>query len=270
TDPLSPAPVAALAAVLGLRTPAAVEGEPLPPLWHWLYFLDWPVRQDLGPDGHPLDGDFLPPIPDRRRLFAGGRLTVHRSLELGVPAVRTSSLAGTAVKRGRTGEMALVTVRQEFHQRDRLCLVEEQDLAYHSGADTGVGSTFAGIDPAGTPQPARTGAAWELAMTTDPILLFRFSGLTANPHRIHYDADYCRQVEGYPGLVVHGPLLALLMAEPARRAGRAVESMSYRLRRPMFVGEPLLVTGEPDGGTAAMRVVTGRQDRHAVAEVRYR
>lgn len=270
TDALPGGPVAALSAVLGEAAPVAVEGEPLPPIWHWLYFLDWPARHDLGTDGHPRDGAFLPPIPDRRRMIAGGRLWTHRPLELGTATTRTSTLADTTVKRGSTGEMLFVTVRQEFHQHDRLCLVEEQDIVYRSGEDTGRAAAFTGIDPAQTPPPEPTGATWEMPAATDPMLLFRFSALTANAHRIHYDEPYCRAVEGYPGLVVHGPLLTLLMLEPARRARRAVESLSYRLRRPVFCGEPLLITGEPDGGTAAMRVATGREDRHATAEVRYR
>jgi 3-methylfumaryl-CoA hydratase len=269
-DPLPATRVAALSAVLGEPTPVAVAGEALPPLWQWLHFLDWPARHDLGSDGHPRDGAFLPPVPDRRRMIAGGRLRVERPLELGVSTTRTSSLAGTAVKRGNTGEMLFVTVRQEFHQDERLCLVEEQDFVYRSGEDAGRAAAFEGIDPTRTPAPDTTGATWEMPASTDPVLLFRFSALTANAHRIHYDEPYCRRVEGYPGLVVHGPLLVLLMLEPARRGEQVVESVSYRLRRPVFCGEPLLVTGEPGGGAAAMRVETGREDRHATAEVRYR
>lgn len=269
-DNLSPAPVAALAAVLDQASPVTTAGQALPPLWHWLHFLEWPAQAELGEDGHPTRGRFLPPIPGRRRMFAGGRAEFHAPLLAGVPAERRSSLAKVEIKQGRTGEMAFVTVRQEISQEGRLSVVDEQDFVYRSGDDerrvTGVQ-----LDPADA-EPSD--AAWQLALRPGPPLLFRFSALTANAHRIHYDAPYAEGVEGYPGLVVHGPLLVLLMLEPARREapGRAVRTVSYRLRKPVFAGEHLRVLAEPAAtgdGTTSARVATRRDEQHATAEVTF-
>ncbi|MBR7678808.1 hypothetical protein KDA82_38870, partial [Streptomyces daliensis] len=132
-DALPPGPVAALSALLDLPGPAAVAGEPLPPLWQWLYFLRWPAQSELGPDGHPLHGHFLPPVPHRQRMWAGGRCEIGEPLRVGEPTQRVSSLGATAAKRGSTGEMLFVTERREFRQRGRTCLVEEQDIVYRSG-----------------------------------------------------------------------------------------------------------------------------------------
>lgn len=269
-DELRAGPVAALSAVLDLPGPVAGDGQPLPPLWHWLYFLDQPAQHELGADGHPRAGHFLPPIPDRRRMFAGGRLAVHAPLLIGRPARRTSGLHNVEVKQGRTGELAFVTVRSEITQHDRVCVVEEQDLVYRSGEDARRVFDLA----ADAPEPAEPDGGWWLAARPDSRLLFRISALTANAHRIHYDEPYCREVEGYPGLVVHGPLLALLMLDVVRRntAPGRVRAFGYRLRHPVFAGEKLIVAGRPDdaAGRVDLRVATGRQDRHATAEVTLR
>ncbi|NRQ34740.1 hypothetical protein HII36_23320 [Nonomuraea sp. NN258] len=274
-DELAPGPAAALSALLDLPRPAVPQaGDALPPLWHWLYFLDWPGQAELGDDGHPRHGHFLPPLPHRQRMFAGGRCEIAEPLRLGEPAHRTTSLGPVTVKRGTTGELLFVTTRSEFRQRGRVRLVEEQDIVYRSGrapnqaAELGLGT---GVAP-DADEP------WRLPLTPDPVLLFRFSALTANAHRIHYDATYTREVEGHPGLVVHGPLLVIAMLELVRRdaADRRVRSLSYRLRRPAFAGEHLLACGGPtvlDGGRpgarAALRVATHREDRHATAEVTF-
>ncbi|MEU4485697.1 hypothetical protein [Streptomyces purpurascens] len=265
-DPLATGPVAALSAALDLPGTVAEAGDPLPPLWHWLHFLTWPAQRDLGADGHPLDGHFLPPLPDRQRMWAGGRCEITEPLRLGTPAVRVSSLASVTAKRGRTGELLFVTERREFRQGGRTCLVEEQDIVYRSGRSTGQHPSA--VDESALPRPDDP---WQLPLRPDPPLLFRFSALTANAHRIHYDAPYCRDEEGYPGLVVHGPLLALLMLElPRRRApARQVRSLSYRLRHPAFAGEALAACGTPAGDHAELRVATHREERHATAEVTF-
>ncbi|MET9969976.1 hypothetical protein ABZZ80_29630, partial [Streptomyces sp. NPDC006356] len=247
--------------------PAAGTGDPLPPLWHWLYFLHWPAQHALGADGHVRDGGFLPPVPERRRMFAGGRCRVTAPLRLGEPAERLSSLGAVTTKQGRVGELLFVTVRQEFLQSGRICLIEEQDIVYRSGEGS------AGQQPPSPPAAGlpRAEAPWQLRARPDERLLFRFSALTANTHRIHYDAPYCRDVEGYPALVVHGPLLALLMCELVRRnvPGRSVRSLSYRLRQPVLCGEHLLAAGTPNDDRADLRIATNREDRHATAEVAF-
>ncbi|HVV09452.1 hypothetical protein [Amycolatopsis sp.] len=258
-DELPPGPAGALSAVFDQASPAGA----LPPLWHWLYFLDWPGQSELGADGHPRDGHFLPPIPDRRRMFAGGRLEVRRSLELGKRAEKVSTLGEVAVKQGRTGEMMFVTVRSEFSQDGEVRVVEEQDIVYRSGEDERRGGLLQ-LDSADAPA---SDAEWQLDKRPDSRLLFRFSALTANAHRIHYDEPYVTGVEGYPGLVVHGPLLILLMLELVR--DKEVRSLSYRLRKPLFVGEHLRALGDPAGEGATLRVASGRDERHATAEVRF-
>ncbi|GAA2351573.1 MaoC family dehydratase N-terminal domain-containing protein [Saccharopolyspora halophila] len=229
----------ALAAALGT---SAAPADELPPLWHWVHFLDWPQHAELGEDGHPISGRFLPPIPDRRRMFAGGRLSVTAPLRLGTPAERRSELGEVVAKRGRSGDMVFVTVRSEYRQDGELRLTEEQDYVYRSGES-------AAKDPHAT-RPTRAPASeapWQEPFVGDPVRLFRFSALTANSHRIHYDAPYCRDVERYPGLVVHGPLLVLKLAELARRHEHPVRELSYRLNRPVFAGDPVLLCGGPDG-----------------------
>ncbi|MEV4734906.1 MaoC family dehydratase N-terminal domain-containing protein [Saccharopolyspora sp. NPDC049426] len=262
---LSAAPVAALSAVLNQSKPVAGAGEPLPPLWHWLHFLRWPNQDELGEDGHPRDGHFLPPIPHRQRMFAGGRCEIAEPLSIGERTERTSSIANVAVKQGRTGEMVFVTQRNEFRQHGRTCLVEEQDIVYRSGKSAG--DHPAVVDTSATPQ---SDGDWQLTAQPDPASLFRFSALTANAHRIHYDSPYVRDEEGYPGLVVHGPLLAVLMLELVRRnEPRRVRSLSFRLRSPIFAGEHIVASGNPAVDGAVLQVATHRDARHATAEVTF-
>jgi 3-methylfumaryl-CoA hydratase len=260
SDVLSAQRVQQLAATLDIDE-LFVDGSPLPPLWHWAFFLDWPRTEVLGPDGHPRDGDFLPPIPNRRRMFAGGRLTVEAPLLVGRHVTRQSEIAGAAVKHGRTGEMFFMTVRHSYIQGDSLRMVEEQDLVYRS--DAGASTTFgrAAEDLAASTAP------WSTCPVTNPQLLFRFSALTGNAHRIHYDEAYTTGTEGYPGLVVHGPLLALYMAELVRSAtaGDTIRDFSFRLQRPVFVGDPIRVEGTPSGSSIRLAVVSGAATVHATA-----
>jgi 3-methylfumaryl-CoA hydratase len=253
---------AQLAATLDLGT-APAEGDPLPLLWHWVYFLDWPRTAELGPDGHPLHGHFLPPIPNRRRMFAGGRLTVTAPLIVGAAATRHSEVVRTAVKQGRTGELLFVTVRHTHRQDDEVRIVEEQDLVYRS--DDGSATPFARTEqPLPPPQ-----TPWHAEPQTHPALLFRFSALTANAHRIHYDEAYTTGVEGFPALVVHGPLLAVHLAELVRahEPDRQIGEFVFRLQKPVFVGDPIRVQGTP-GDPIELAVVSGAGDVHASAQAR--
>lgn len=239
-DALAPEQVRALAAALDSPE---VPVDELPPLWHWVHFLDWPQHAELGEDGHPISGRFLPPLPDRRRMFAGGRLSATAPLRPGTRAERRSELGEVAVKRGRSGEMVFVTVRSEYRQDGELRLAEEHDYVYRSGES--------GAKDPRAARPTEMPVAedpWQEPFVGDPARLFRYSALTANSHRIHYDVPYCRDVERYPGLVVHGPLLVLKLAELVRRHERPVHELSYRLKRPVFAGDPVLLCGGPDGG----------------------
>ena len=244
TAVVAPGPAGAFAALLDRPGDAPAGGDPLPLGWHWFTFLDRPATADLGEDGHVRDGHFLPPVPHRRRMIAGGRLEVAAPVTVGTAVERTSSLARCEVKAGRSGEMLLVTVRSEFRSAGRLLLTEEQDVVYRSQP--------AGSSPApaggGVPGVEDSGEA-SVEVLPDEAMLFRFSALTYNAHRIHYDAPYATGVEGHPGLVVHGPLLALLLLEVPRRArpDRSVTSFAHRLVRPTHAGTAVRAAGRADG-----------------------
>jgi 3-methylfumaryl-CoA hydratase len=260
-DTLNASTAGTLAATLDLDS-APADGDPLPPLWHWVYFAEWPPTCELGVDGHPRNGHLLPPIPDRRRMFAGGRLEIHSPLVLGESASRRTEVVSTAVKHGRTGELLFVTVRSTYTQNGQPRLTEEQDLVYRS--DSGSTTSFARVDEPLAP----TSAPWTFEPATHPALLFRFSAITSNAHRIHYDAQYTMNVEGFPDLVVHGPLLVMYMAELARtHSARPLRSFHYRLVKPVFVGDAIRVEGTPadDDTGAELAVVSGTGTVHASA-----
>jgi 3-methylfumaryl-CoA hydratase len=238
---ISAEPARALAGLLGVPAP----GLDLPPLWHWVYLLDRPAQADLGPDGHPVRGMLVPPGPGRRRMWAGGRVRVDGSVHIGLEATRRSAVTATVQKDGRSGPLTIVTVTHEISQYGRTVVREEQDIVYR-------GPSGALSTPDAPEVPAAFGE-WEIE--TSPTLLFRFSALTYNGHRIHYDRDYARS-EGYPGLVVHGPLQALAMASALRPRGPG--TFSYRLRAPLLDFQGMRVSASPDG-TAAVRDRTGRQ-----------
>jgi 3-methylfumaryl-CoA hydratase len=230
TELITPGPAQALAGLLGV--PGA--DEELPLLWHWVYLLDRPPQDALGPDGHQARGGMpVPPGPGLRRMFAGGRVWRHGELRIGRSATRRTWQASSARKQGRSGPLVFVTVRTEVRQGGQVVITEEQDLVYREpGAN---GQARSGQSVAVTGQ--------DRTVTVGPVLLFRFSALTYNAHRIHYDRDYAR-AEGYPGLLVHGPLQALLMAELARPGAT---EYAYRLVAPLYEDDGLIVSAAPDG-----------------------
>jgi 3-methylfumaryl-CoA hydratase len=240
TRRVDPWPAGAFADLIGTLPPR----DTLPPLWHRLVLLDHPAHAETGADGHPLSDPFLPPIPPRRRMFAGGRLRQDKPIPFGADLTRRSTVAGSSVKQGRGGELVFVTVRHELSADGTPVGVEEHDIVYPPGAGTPPAPP-APLEPA-VPQTPVPGE-WRLELPTDPVLLFRFSALTYNGHRIHYDQPYATQVEGYPGLVIHGPLMALLALELPRVHGRPVREFSYRLVRPAFAPATLVAAGTPEG-----------------------
>jgi 3-methylfumaryl-CoA hydratase len=247
-DELAHGPAVRLAATLDHGLPVPGAGEPLPPLWHWLAFLPAAPRSGLGADGPPARGGFLPPVELPRRMFAGGRLAFPAPLLAGRPAVRRGEVVGVKERSGRSGDLVIVTVRYEVVQDGSPCVVEEQDLVYRGDGPTG----GAAGGPSG-PEPAAT--PWHRVVPTDPVLLFRFSALTFNAHRIHYDAAYAREEEGYPGLVVHGPLTAILLAELVREhEARPLASFEFRAVAPLFGGDDVHLHGtpSPDGDAVAL------------------
>jgi hydroxyacyl-ACP dehydratase HTD2-like protein with hotdog domain len=252
TETVTAGPAVALAGLLDTEPPVTGPGHELPPLWHGLYFLDRPAQAELGPDGHPAQGRFMPPIPGRRRLYAGGRVSYLSPIRCGELITRRSELDGWRVRHGRSGEMLFVTVRHTFHRDGSLIATEEQDLVYRSGSPPAAGMPGAGAQTAG---PGSV-VPWQFQVAAGAVMLFRFSALTYNAHRIHYDAEYATAVEGHRGLVVHGPLLALLCLELPRRhqAGQRISGLSFRARSPVYAGELMTVTGGPGGDGCAMGV----------------
>ncbi|SHK45163.1 3-methylfumaryl-CoA hydratase [Pseudonocardia thermophila] len=243
---------AAFAALLDADPPALDEGDPLPPLWHWFTLLDHPATAELGEDGHPANGPFLPPIPGRRRMFAGGRLRRLAPIPYGSLLHSRASVASVTPKSGRSGAMLFVTVRYELSVDGAPVAVEEQDIVYRSEPEGTPRRTIA--RPQGD-EPAPEGE-WRRSLATDPVLLARFSALTYNGHRIHYDAPYATAVEGYPDLVVHGPLLALLALELPRinAPDEHVAEFSYRLARPAFQPATIVAAGKRSGGQVEFAV----------------
>lgn len=242
TEFLVPGPAHALGALLDVPVPD-LGAEGLPPLWHWLYLLDRPAQADLGPDGHAVRGVLPePPGPGRRRMWAGGRVRTRGPLRVGEPATRTAEVASITEKQGRSGLLTFVSVAHRVRQAGVLVVEERQDIVYRavSGAVS--------IPAAGPEWPIEPGK-WPIEIT--PTLLFRFSALTYNAHRIHYDRDYARNVEGYPGLLTHGPLQALAMAEAARARGWTGDVLfEYRLVSPLFDDQGMVVQTMVDGATA--------------------
>jgi 3-methylfumaryl-CoA hydratase len=238
-DEICARPARAAAAMLDDHTTPTEAGAGLPPLWHWFYFLP-DVRQSLlSDDGHPQRGGFIPPIPYPRRMFAGARLHFHVPLRIGQPARREGVIRNVSHKHGRSGPLAFVSVGYRYFQNDQLCIEEEQDLVYREP-----GAPIPAPQPIELPDPPE--GALVRTFQADSRLLFRFSALTFNAHRIHYDRPYAMQEEGYPGLVVHGPLTALLLCELARaHAEHPIIRFSFRGQAPLFDLHPFRLVGLP-------------------------
>ena len=202
-----------MAATVGREGPPLEAGDALPPLWHWIYFLEGSPPARLGRDGHPARGAFLPPVPLANRMWAGGRVDFEAPGPLGAPVRKRSRIVAVDAKRGRSGPLVFVTVRHEVFANGARCIAEEHDIVYRDPPPA-----------AGTPAPVTDEPPpGEVRRTVEPdtTLLFRYSALTFNGHRIHYDLDYCRRVEGYANLVIHGPLVATLLAGSRRRRAAA-------------------------------------------------
>jgi 3-methylfumaryl-CoA hydratase len=251
-DVLHATPARALALTLDRPDIDVVETGRLPELWHWLYFLPLVPTSGLGVDGHPRRGGFLPPVALERRMWAGGRLRFHRDLHVGEPVTRDSEIVSIASKQGKAGPMVLLTVRRTIASPAGVAVEDEQDIVYLAKPTSQV---------APPPDPVPDHVEWTQAPRVDPVLLFRFSALTFNSHRIHYDLTYATEQENYAGLVVHGPLQAVLLMESARaqHPGKRVATFAFRAARPIFAHDTLHVSGwtEPDGH---VEVVTANGD----------
>jgi 3-methylfumaryl-CoA hydratase len=247
-------PYAALSATLDWPAPLAGQrpapGTPLPYLWHWLYFLPMYAQSEIGADGHAKRGSFLPPVPLPRRMWASSDFTFHQPLLVGDALQRTSTIVDVTEKSGRTGNLIFVKVRHEIRRNGegQPALTEHHNIVYRDAPKPD------DVVPAPTPAPASS--AWERRIVPDDVLLFRYSALTFNGPRIHYDRKYVTEVEGYPGLIVHGPLIATLLMDLLRsnKPGAVVSHFEFKAVRPTFDIHPFSVHGEPSADGKTVRL----------------
>ncbi|MEP6721247.1 MAG: MaoC family dehydratase N-terminal domain-containing protein [Variovorax sp.] len=237
---IDPFPARAMAALLD-QDVLPSEGDPLPPPWQWLYFLDTPSREGTGHDGHPKRGGFLPPVQLPRRMWAAGRLDIEAPLRIGADVRKVSSVQSVERKDGNSGPLIFVQVAHEYHQDGRRCLSEVQSLVYREAPK--------GLAPLSPGEVEVDEAQWSRIVQPDPALLFRFSALTYNGHRIHYDRDYAMREEFYPALVVHGPLQATLLLDLLAHhcADVRIRSFEFRALRPAFDTDAVRLCGRRDG-----------------------
>jgi 3-methylfumaryl-CoA hydratase len=242
-DVLTAGPLAGLAVTLDRDEPLPRPGDALPPLAHWLYFLPRHRQSELGPDGHARRGGFLPPVPLPRRMWAGGRFEFRHPLRVGDEVLRTSRIVDVRHKAGRSGDLVFVLVRHAVENAAGIALVEDHDIVYRDAPQPGA--------PAAAGMPAPAPADWQREIVPDDVLLFRYSALTFNGHRIHYDRRYVTTIEGYPGLVVHGPLQATLLLDLVRRElpSAAVTRFEFKAMRPVFDTAPFRVCGRRLGAS---------------------
>jgi 3-methylfumaryl-CoA hydratase len=249
-DVVTATPYAALSATFDREATRPEEGTALPPLWHWLYFLPLYRQSEIGADGHVQRGGFLPPVPLPRRMWAGSQFEFHQPLRVGDALERTSTIANVQEKSGRTGKLVFVKVRHEIRLSGEsdIALTEYHDIVYREAAGPD--------DVAPMPKPAPATSLWEKRWVPDDVLLFRYSALTFNGHRIHYDRKYVTEVEGYPGLIVHGPMVATLLLDLLRHQlpDARVASYEFRAVRPVFDTHVFFVCGEPQADGKTIRL----------------
>ncbi len=261
TDLIHAGPAHALAATLG-DDRLLQDGDALPPLWHWIYFWTPAPAAAIGPDGHAARGGFLPPVALPRRMWAGGRLQFHAPLPVGSRAERRSRVTDVKARQGASGTLLFVTVEHAISCNGTACLTEEHDIVYRD-------LPRADAEPP-APKPAPGNPQWARRVDPDPVLLFRYSALTFNGHRIHYDRSYVTGVEGYPGLVVHGPLVATLLMQLAQQAlpGRTMRAFSFRALGPLFDVESFSLHGRlsDDGASVLLWAANARGELALQAE----
>jgi 3-methylfumaryl-CoA hydratase len=250
TDVATATPYAALSATLDWPAQRPTVGTVLPPLWHWLYFLPIAQQSEIGTDGHPKRGGFLPPVPLPRRMWAGSDFEFRSPIHIGDALARTSTIVDVTEKSGRTGRLVFVKVRHEVRREGEtaVALNEHHNIVYRD--------LPAPSDVAPPPLAAPSSAAWSRNVVADDVLLFRYSALTFNGHRIHYDRQYVTQTEGYPGLIVHGPLIATLLLDLLRRQlpSATVTRFEFKAVRPTFDIHPFSVHGQPSSDGKTVRL----------------
>lgn len=249
TEPITSAPATLLAATLDRPDILTGPGDALPPLYQWLYFLPVCPQSQIGSDGHPARGDLLPPVPLPRRMWAASTIAFKHPLAIGDIVTRWTEVVGVSLKQGRSGPLVFVTLRTVHSDSEGRDAIEEtQELVYRDHPSQ--------TDPSPTPAIAPRDEHWSRTLVADPVLLFRYSALTFNAHRIHYDVEYARESERYPALVVHGPLTVTLLLDHLQRnlPGKRVIHLAFRAVRPLFQGRPFDLCGQlaADGKTVQL------------------
>jgi 3-methylfumaryl-CoA hydratase len=265
TDQIDIGRAVAMAATLGLPVSPAV-GDALPPLWHWMYFWSAIPASQLDADGHAQRGTFLPPVSLPRRMWAGGRLKFLAPLPVGAQAERVSRIKAVELKQGKSGPLVFVTVAHDISVQDRPVIQEEHDIVYRDAVQAAASVVNSKLAP--------TDAHWSREISPDPVQLFRYSALTFNGYRIHYDRTYATEVEGYPGLIVHGPLIASWLTDLVSRElpDRTIAEFSFRAIAPLFDTEPFSVHGrlEPEGKHVVLWAANSRGELAMQAEAQLR
>ncbi len=263
-DTITPYPPGALSALLDHDNPELKTGDELLPLWHWIFFPSTDKASELGDDGHLKRGNFLPPVPLPKRMRAGGRINIKEPLLVGDRAKRVSTIRDIVYKEGRRGALVFVTVRLEIMVGSTCRIVEEQDIVYHDISS----SRSKNSPPSSHPVPAEP--QWSHTVTPDPVLLFRFSALTFNSHRIHYDRDYAMQEEGYPGLVVQAPLVAIMLLDllHSNVPASAIANIHFRALQPLFDTASFQLQGRRDGSDVLLWAVDATGNAALTAEVK--
>ncbi len=257
TETISVEPLQRMRAMLDYDPKSMTDGEPVPPLWHWAYFINPARASELGRDGHADLGDFMPPIPLPRRMWAGSRLKFSAPLRVGEEARRESTIRDVRIKQGRTGKLCFVEIEHAILVVDQIKLTEIHTVVYRDIKQPG--------DHKAQPPEAPDDPQWTRELVPDSTLLFRYSALTFNGHRIHYDLDFCRHREGYPGLVFHGPLTATLLIEMLRHKhpDKSLENCDFRAFSPLFGDAPFTLNGKL-GGADSILWATNPQGRLAM------
>lgn len=262
-DEITLQPLRALSATLDHQDASWNKSDPIPPAWQWLYFLPLTPQSKLDIDGHAARGGALPATGEARRMFVGGRMSFHRPLRVGDAVTRESSLLNVTEKQGRSGKLAFATIQFNYLDEQGLALEEQQDLVFRFSRNL--------TPPAGKKQNIPT-AQWDRTITPDAVMLFRFSALTFNGHRIHYDRPYAQQ-EGYPDILVHGPLLAILLLDLAARhvRGHNITAFSFRATGPAYVNTPIALRGNMNSDGSSANLAAYRDDGVPVmtAEIKF-
>lgn len=266
-DVITASPIKALGATLDIASVDELLSRPLRPCWHWVFFLPVQRQSLIGDDGHPKRGGFLPPVPLPRRMWAGSQLTFEAPLVLGQAVAKRSRVVDVQLKQGRSGPLVFVKVHHEIYCGEQRCVQEFQDIVYRGMMASGAPSS-----KVPTPIVQDQLYPWSREITPDPVLLFRYSALTFNGHRIHYDQPFATSVEGYPGLVVHGPLIATLLLDLLHRKlpGAELRSFAFKAVSPLFDVAPFRVLGRSltDGNIELVAVTPeGAMAMQATAEI---